>query len=276
MIYYENHKGERVDLDSGGIRIVEENVRDYAWNYTVTNRPSGLGGRVKQFTRPVSTREMTVVSRGNSRAACISQLNALHALTETDMVENANGLLWWDGQYIKCFLSTASEITEWKKGFHYAKKKLTALLIEPYWVVESRQKFTPEPETMQNGKRYPLRFPYRYGTGYSNKILYNSHYSEAPMIITIFGAVTDPAITIGGNLYEVVCTLLANERIEIDQVGRKITKIDASGHTYNMFNARNKASDIFTPCPAGSIPVQFSGLTFDITLIQQRSEPIWT
>jgi hypothetical protein len=276
MIYYENHNGERLDLDSGGIRIIEENVRNYAWNYAVTNRPGGLGGRVKQFTRPVSTREMTVVSRGRSRAACISQLNALHALTEADVVENTNGLLWWDGQYIKCFLSTASDITEWKRGFHYAKKKLTVLLIEPYWVTETKQQFSPEPETMQYGKRYPLRYPYRYGTGYSNKTLYNSHYAAAPMIITVFGVATDPSIVIAGNLYEVSCALLEGERIEIDQIARKITKIDASGNTYSMFNARNKESDIFTPCPAGNVPVQFSGLVFEITLIQQRSEPVWT
>jgi len=276
MIYYENHNGERIDLDSGGIRIVEENIRNYTWNYAVANRPGGFGGRVKQFTRPVSTREMTVVSRGGSRAACISQLNTLHALTETDVMENANGLLWWDGQYIQCFLSTASEITEWERGFHYAKKKLTVLLIEPYWVTETKQTFTPEPETMQYGKRYPLRFPYRYGTGYSNKTLYNSHYAAAPMRISIFGAAVNPAIIIGGNLYEVACPLLGNERIEIDQIRKTITKIDSGGYTYNLFNARNKASDIFTPCPAGAVPVQFSGLTFDITLIQQRSEPLWT
>ncbi len=278
MIYYQNSIGQTVQLDSGGIVILSEDLRDFAWQYTAVNRPSGVGGRVRRFSRPVDEKSISVVSRGKSRAICTEQLNLLHAITEVDILTQSPGRLYWDGQYLICYMAVSSKLIEWDRGYHYAKKEMKILVVEPYWCTEVSFRFNADSGTaLEGGKKYNLRYPYRYGTGYSNKTLYNSHYAETPAIITMFGAVDDPQIIVAGHTYEVEGNLLASERIVIDQITRTVVKVDASGTRYNMFDARNKEYDIFKPIPKGSSFVQFVGeWNCEITLVQQRSEPLWT
>ena len=271
-VKYENSVGTVLDLNDGNYFVNANDLRNFAWEYSTLARSSGLGGRVRRFSRPPSEKVMRVAIRGADFKA---KINALHALTEVDILSRTPGKLWLDGQYLICYLGTASEITVDGRG-RYAEKELTILAVSPFWHTETEiRRFSPSSGGIAGGKKYNLRYPYRFGTGYSNQTLYNAHYAPAPMRITLFGPVTDPSIMIGGNTYAIEGELLDGERIEIDQMDRKLTKIDASGSRYDMFNKRDKEHDIFAPCPSGAVAVQFSAIVFEIVLIQQRSEPLW-
>ena len=57
---------------------------------------------------------------------------------------------------------------------------------------------------------------------------------------------------------------------------KKIYKIGTTGGRSNLFNVRDRTNDIFKPAPVGMVPVLYNGdYSFDITLIHQRSEPLW-
>lgn len=278
MIYYENHKGETVRLDGKNLRVMESDLRNFSWDYTVTNKPSGLGARVNRFTRASTEKTIKVVARGKTRAECVEALNCLHAVCEADVGAVKPGKLWLDGQYLLCFFGISSEIDAWRGGFHFLEKTVNVLATYPFWYTEVTQQFRAgEVDSSPCGKRYSGRYPYQYGTGYANKTLYNEHYSATPVVITIFGPCDDPQLYIGGNLYGLSgAGADEGERIVLDQVERTITRVSSTGAVTNLFDYRIKTSDPFTFIQPGNVSVQFSGeFGFDVKLMQQRSEPKW-
>lgn len=278
-IYYENSKGTVIRLDGANIRVKKSDLRGFVWDYTLTNKPSGRGARVNKFTRAAKECEITLAIRGNSRAACIDALNAFHAACETDISALSPGRLWMDGQYLICYMGIASEIGEWRGGFHWLEKMVTLLAVYPFWYTEVMQQFRAgEVNVSLYGKKYSGRYPYQYGTGYSNQTLYNTHYAETPAVITIYGPCEDPQIYIGGHLYGISgASASTDERIILDQVERTIYRVAANGLKTNLFDYRVKTSDPFQYIKPGDVNVQFSGeFGFDVKLMQQRSEPKWT
>jgi hypothetical protein len=193
------------------------------------------------------------------------------------MAENIAGKLWLDGQYLSCYMGVESEIEEMTAGFHFAVKRLSVLAVDPFWCTEVTQRFLAGGSApIAGGKKYNLRYPYRFGTGYSNKTLYNNHYTASPCIITIYGPAVNPSIQIAGRQYGVNVTLQEGQRLEINQKSQTIVKIDADGTQANCFNDRVKTSDIFANVPFGPVSVQYAGeWDFEITMIYQRSEPQW-
>ena len=277
-IYYENSAGTIIRLDGANLRVLEDDLRNFEWDYTLTNKPSGYGSRVNKFTRSAKEKEISLVVRGKTREECLSALNALHAACEVDFSSTSPGRLWLDGQYLICYMGVGSEKTDWNGGFHWLKKNLTLLAVFPFWYTEVIQQFRAgEVDASPYGKKYNGRYPYQYGTGYSNQTLYNTHYAATPAVITIYGPCDDPQIYIGGNLYGISgASAATDERIILDQVERSIYRVAANGSKTNLFDYRVKTSDPFAYIQPGDISVQFSGeFGFDIKLMQQRSEPKW-
>jgi hypothetical protein len=278
MIYYENHKGAIVRFDGDNLRVKENDLRDFAWSFNITNKPSGFGSRVNRFSRHAQEKEIKIIARGHTRAECVAALNNLHAICEADISATKPGRLYLDGQFLFCFLGVSSEINSWRGGYHFVEKTLSILAVYPFWYTEVTQQFRAgEIASSTYGKRYNGRYPYQYGTGYTNKTLYNTHYAAAPAVITIYGPCEDPQIYIAGNLYGVLGVGADNqEHIILDQVERTIYRVSNVGEITNLFDYRVKTADPFAYIPAGDVPVQFSGeFGFDVKLMQQRSEPKW-
>ena len=233
--------------------------------------------RREEFTRGAAVKLISIVIRGKTRQECLSALNELLSVCETDISANKPGKLWLDGQYLKCYLGTSSEIEEWAGGFHFMEKKLKILSPFPFWITEKVQRFRAGTRAVSSyGKKYAGRYPYQYGTGYANEVLFNDHFADTPAIVTIYGPCAEPKIYIGGNVYGVEANAEEGERIVLDQIERKIYRLDSTGTTTNLFDYRIKTSDPFKKISPGDVTVQFSGeFGFDIELLQQRSEPKW-
>lgn len=127
------------------------------------------------------------------------------------------------------------------------------------------------------GKKFDLRYAYRYGTGMGGSVINNTHYSAVPMIITIFGAAESPVITIDGVQYGANVTLTSTDRLVIDQIHSTVYTVSETGVRTSVFDQRIKTSNVFAPLPTGSHTVIYSGdYTAQITMIYQRSELKWT
>lgn len=273
-VSYENSLGTTIDLNDGNYFTDTVALRAFSWDASVSGRPDGYGAQVKKLARQSQTFKLTIGARG-TKAQFDALMNALHALTEVDALTKRNGYLWFNGQYLPCFL-TVSSTAKYSREGRFAQKQVTIMSPDPFWVTETTQDFYPVTGSISGGKKYNLRYPYRYGTGYGNEILYNSHYADTPMVLTFYGATTDPEVTIAGHSYAITATLAAGERVEIDQLNHTIIKIGSTGVQTNLFNARDKTSDIFQPVPAGNQTVLYYGDTaFRVTLLKRRSEPEW-
>ena len=67
-----------------------------------------------------------------------------------------------------------------------------------------------------------------------------------------------------------------NEFLTIDSVLKTIVLTKRDGSTENCFNYRNKDSYIFEKIPSGTSNISSGNFNFEITLLEERSEPKWT
>lgn len=274
IIKYVNAKGREITLNRGDYLISVNDLRDFEWVTTTTNRPSGFGGRVI-FSRPVQSKTITIGVRGGNSFR--ENAEALLALTEPDILGNTPGRLYIDNNYLICYLAVASTVQFYSRRGNWVSKELTILVPEPFWRSEFTYRYVMgSVEAGEGSKRYDHREPYRYIASASSGIIRNDHYAPSPMVITIYDEATNPTITIGGNIYQVNATIGNTQRIIIDQLRRTIEAISPSGAVTNLFDYRNKDNDIFTPIQPGIHNIIFDGtFDFDVTVIEQRSEPPW-
>ena len=274
-IKYANSAGTTVILNDGAYFVNANDLRGFTWDYTAQNRPSGYGGRVVRFSRPVREKSIAIAVRG-TETQFLARANALHALTEVDILSNAPGKLYIGDQYLLCFMSVSSDLSIFSYNGNFCEKTLKILAVEPYWCTETEQFFVAGGSTgLAGSKRYTGRYPYRYESSYSNSTLVNTHYAACPMIITVYGAATNPSISIAGHTYATTVTLGASETLVINQVNRTIYKYTSTGVASSLFDSRDKVNDIFQYCPAGNSAVSYTDINFKIVVVKQRSEPEW-
>ena len=95
--------------------------------------------------------------------------------------------------------------------------------------------------------------------------------------MVVYGAAENPALAVGGHLYQVDAVLQANEFLTVDSVGKTVILTHTDGSTENLFNSRNRDSYIFEKIPPGVSLVSLDGCQkADITLLEERGEPEWT
>lgn len=276
-VSYENSQGAVLSLNDGAYFVNANDLRNFRWDYVAANRPSGLGGRMRSFSRPVAERTVNIAIRGTKKQFA-ARMNALHAHTEVDILSRAPGKLWLGDQYLICYLGIASEIINLSERAHFAEKTLTVAVVEPFWCRDVTQRFLISTESAQEGgKKYDGKYSYKYGSNYQSQTLYNDHYAPCPAVLTIYGPTNAPEIIIGGKTYALTSEIANGERVEIDQIAGTIFKINPDGVRTSIFNERDKEHDIFAFFSPGAQTVSWSGgFNFDVKLIQRRSEPLWT
>lgn len=279
IVKYQNHDGESIVLHGNGISFMNLNpLREYEWDFSTSNRPNGMGGIASGFARRPIQRTIKVSTHCDSINALHEFENRLHAITEPDVIAENAGKLFVGDQYITCFIVKGRAVDYVIAG-HYAEVELDLLIVEPYWCTETTSVFNIADNGASDttAKKFPLRFPYRFTTGYANSKLNNLHYAECPMIITIYGPTQNPSIEIAGNIYNVNAQIATGSRLVIDQTKHTIEIVNSIGQKTSVFNNRNKAFDIFKALPSGENTVQHGGtFKFSVSVIQQRSGLRWT
>lgn len=275
-ITYINSAGASISLNTPPYYVAAHDLRDFSWDYNAISRPNGFGGRVS-FSRPVQERTISVGIKGSTPSEFNTNALALAALTEPDIIKNTPGKLYLGGQYLTCYLATSSTVNYHSRRGNWVSKEIKLVVTEPFWQTETTQRFLMgAPESVVGAKRYDGRYDYRYIASTSSGTIVNPHYTSCPMIITIYDAAINPSITIGGKIYAMNASIGDGQRIIIDQVRRTIVSMAADGTTTNLFDYRDKANDIFEHVQPGTQTVIYTGdFTFDISVIQQRSEPSW-
>jgi hypothetical protein len=243
---------------------------NYTWSYNSSSRASGRGSTVNQFSMPAEERKviLDVVSSDITES-----LNDLQAIVEVDILNNTPGKLFFGEQYTTGFF--IGSLKPDKIEHYLTSLELTFLVSIPAWITEASTEFITFSESSEVGKRFPYKFPHRYATA-GIRTLINEHYAPTPAIITIYGPALDPSISIDGQIYQMNISMATGERLIFDGLNRRIYRKLITGEEVNEFNRRDKNNDPFRPIPPGTLPVVYNGsFSFDITLIQQRSEPRW-
>lgn len=123
---------------------------------------------------------------------------------------------------------------------------------------------------------YIYDFNHDYSSSMINGILTNDTVEKADFIMTIYGPIINPLVSIADNMYGVNVDLADTDKLVVDSVNKTVTKIKLNGEIQNVFSKRNRDGYIFEKIPIGKHSVVRNGLyEMEIDIIKYRSEPEW-
>ena len=274
-IFYENHAGERIDLNSENIILQYQEFFNYSWDAATRNR------KIKGFKRDSATLPVTVAVTAETEEEYLQIIEEFYRIIEKDILAVVPGKLYIDEQYLNCYISGDIKQDAFK-GILFQVKNLTLVTDFPYWIKETTYQYLPEKPnqveytTLEKGILFP-KFPFDFYSEKGEKTLFNPSFKGSNFILTIYGFAENPQITIAGHPYRVETTVYEGERLVIDSIKGTVKKIGRLGEITDCYNARGKQKRVFQKIPPGMNTFQWSGgFGVDITLFDERSEPKWS
>lgn len=272
-VFYINSNNKKINFRSYNYLITDNNnLADWEWNYEVTNNV------IENIYRAIKNKTMQVVIRGDSADECNYLKNELFELTEVDICKKMPGKLYVGKYYIECYL-IGKNVDNSVIG-NKALETLSILPVSKAWIQKISKDFMYIEENIddEEGHGYPYGYDYDYTIDrVMLSTLNNSHYTSCDFIMNICGYANSPSIIIGEHEYKVNADINENEVLTIDSKEKTIILSKNNSIKENLFSKREKSSYIFEKIPAGQLKVYRNGyFNFDITLIEERSEPEWT
>lgn len=266
---YQNHLNEIVEIGSGGIFANENDLRDFAWSVTSKN------DRITSVRKGIVKKTIPLIIFCNSEKAGIAIRNQIFEVMEKDILAMKHGKLIVGDYYMKCFV-TGSKKSEYLQSKRMLKIALTVETDLPAWIRETTTVFNTNLKNANPYLDYPQDMPYDFMNELSIGNINNRGFVPAEFRIVIYGHVNNPTLYISGNEYTVNTEVGTGEYLTIDSMNKTIFLTKFNGQQKNCFNARGRDSYIFEKIPEGSSVVATSeDFSFDITLLEERSEPKW-
>jgi hypothetical protein len=205
----------------------------------------------------------------------VAAVDALHDAFETDVDAKIPGTLYVGDSYVAAY-AMASAKTGVYKDVNHMFNTITFAIESDRWNSETTFDFYDYENIGATGFRFPGKFPAKFCKSGGVQVINNTHYSNTPAIITIYGPATYPTFTVGTNIYTVIAEIVEGEQLVINQLTFEVYRVTTAGAIINEFNNRGKDPSVFELFPPGELSVYYSGVfPFSITLVAQRSEPQW-
>ena len=270
-VIYRNHLGEEFRFGENGVYLNAGGLRDYSWKVSQRNN------RISTLEKGVDTKQLNVVIIAQTEAEGIALRNKLFEITEKDVLAMKAGHLIVGDYQLECFV-TSSTKSEYLTTERYMLVKMKIQTDNPNWCKEAVYSFFSDATAMDyKYLDYEFDYPIDYASASNPRVLRNSGFTDTNFKLIIYGACENPAVTIGGHLYQVNCSLERGERLVIDSMKKTIVLIGKNRAETNVFNKRNRNSYIFKKIPAGDVGMTFNGeFDFDVIMTEERSEPKWT
>ena len=246
----------------------------------------GLRGREWSYT--LGYRSLTGVSRTAREAEldltyvrCPEKVDSTRRLFDADVAAGTPGTFDADGWTTRAYVVKAEPQTITPT---MVETQLTVVLLDGVWRRETTTHHDPRTDA-GSGLDYPHDYPHDYGGMSILDTVANTSGMPQPIRLTIFGPCVNPYVIIGPNRYEVDVTIPASSRLEIDGTAdaRTVIMISDTGLRTNLFakavrgTGRGSGTYIFEPLPPGTSTISWAGgFEFDLTAIEERSEPPWT
>lgn len=267
-MYYINSHNEIINFGDKPYYINMNDLRDYKWNYDSNN------DKISRFKRGMVEKTIPCFVLGDA-----SVKNKLYEVFERDIILKKPGRLYIGDYYYNCYV-IASKKSEYTNSYDYMKIDLTLISEENIWYKETLNSYVKDNTDipLSNLKEYSFDYSYGYLEDGSSRELVNNAINESGFKINIYGKCVNPKITIGSNEYSVNTTIEEGEYLTITSIGKQKTviKTKVNGVKINEFNNRNKENSVFTKVKEGVNVVAWNGsFSFDIVLLEERSEPKW-
>ena len=268
---YTNSFNETLEFGKDCLFVNENDLRDFAWGITSKN------DKISGFKKGIVSKTIPIILKCESESEGVDLRNRLFEVFEKDVLAKKHGKIQIGDYYLRCFV-TGSKKTQYLINTNYMVVSLTVQTDLPEWVKETTTRFSVVVGTTTTHLDYPYDYAYDYKNEQANTQINNTDIVNSNFIITIFGRVQNPSLFIGGHEYAVDVLVNTGEYLTIDSINKTIVLTKTNGEQINCFNNRNKQSYIFEKIPSGTSPITSmnQGMQFNITLLEERSEPKWT
>lgn len=269
---YINHIGEVLEFGAGSLFANENELRNFSWSVISTN------DKISGFNKGIVSKAIPIILKCESAEDGVRLRNHIFEVFEKDILAKQYGRIVIGDYHLKCYITDSSK-SEYLINKNYMQIELTLQTDLPEWIKETTSTFrnssSAEGEAFLD---FPYEFPYDLKNGFSTGILNNTGFVDSNFRIVIYGAVKNPTLFIGEHEFSVNVDVATGEYLTIDSVNKTIVLTKNNGTKVNCFNNRNKDSYIFEKIPSGANVVTSpnTGIAFDITLLEERSEPKWT
>ena len=203
----------------------------------------------------------------------------MHAIFERDIYAEQHGKLIINGYYSKGYI-VASKKPTWNDAKLYMTFNVTFASDQADWISENVLSFRKVESTgvglLEGLKLYPYKYPYRYANQNASVSIVNNAVMPSDFMLRIYGAISNPLVMIGSNVYQVNVSLDENEYLEINSRDKTIIITKKDGQKVNAFWSASTQGYIFEKIPTGSSVIAWDGsFAFDVVLFDTRSEPLW-
>lgn len=261
-----------IDLSGGDYTVGQATgLRSTSWTYTLAAAGlSGVGASARETTLTVSARTPELLDRPNR-------------VFDAEMRLGKPGTLVIDGQWRqKCYVTKTSTSGASTAVDAPSTQQWTVVLLDGTWTrLLPVEHFNPVTSTA-TGLDLPTDLPLDLAAGGFTRYVQNESLSPVDWRMTVFGPVTGPHITIGGNIIELTGSIPDGSYATIDSRRRTITLTNADGSTQNVFDWGVRATGVgsghyvFERIPAGQSVVSWpSSFSFDLQLVESRMDPTW-
>ena len=269
QLKYKNHVNEVFEFGKDGIFVNTNDLHDYEW--TVTKK----GGRIASLDRDISKRKLPVIIICDTEAKGIAARNKLMEVVEKDVLAMKHGQIILGDYYFKCFV-TKSQKKNYLSTNRLMEVTLTLTTDFPYWVKENTKSFGVMSARTGDGLDFSHDIPYDFTSDVTSMEVNNPGFVASNFRMIIYGACSNPKVMINGHVYQVNCDVAEGEHLTIDSIAKQIYVTAIDGTTTNVFGLRDRESYIFEKVAPGRNVVSWGGeFGFDITLLEERSEPKW-
>lgn len=268
-IIHVNSVGETLDLFSLGIYVNYNNLRDFEWSAITSN------DNIIDFSKGVVNKTIPFeFCIDEHKAAYIKNLFYEHF--EKDIISKSAGYFIINDYRFYCYI-IKSKKSKYLMNAGIMSVELEVTSDRPSWVKEICYTYEKEMhDTSGVEKLYQYRYAYTYGRSHGNASLTNDSMRPCMFKFIIYGPVSNPSVSVSGNIYNVNYEISNSEYLVIDSLKREIYVMSMSGERTNVFDRRNKESYIFEKIPIGYSLVAWSGaFGFDLIIYDERSEPKW-
>lgn len=268
ILQYASSNGNVFDLKAGHFRTRTGNYHDFTWTPKAITQQ--YGERVWMFDKKPVTYS-TLITVFGSLDERRTFLNLLHAAFDHDIRTMTPGRIVHGMYYVDCFITSSKTYY----SAPWTQNELQIYCPYPFWIREDNYRLRAAEAGEYEYLDYPYDYPYDYTAtlpGYG--MIRNSGEGAADFVLKLSGAV-NPLIVIGKNRVGVNAAIGSNETLIISSKDKTVVKETPTG-TINLFNSRIKDGSIFEKIPSGENAVMWSGLyDIDLTLYEERSEPLW-
>lgn len=267
--YVSGYDGSTVKLDSGPLHVgTATDLRSREWSYTLGHR--GIAGAV----RP--SREASLELTCTEPAA----LDRARRVFDRDVRSGTVGELVCAGEWRTRALVTGQSPSTVHMGFVSAK--LTVVLVDGVWR-RSHELHVPIQSGGDGGgldlecdlpcDLSPVPAPATVDAGWGG----------GAVGLRLYGPASNPSVTIGGNLYQVLTEVPDGARVEVDGLRRTVTlvhidgtRVDATADAVRGTGVGG-GSYIFQPLPSGESRIESDGgFAFDVIWHDEEGEPPWS